>query len=71
MAIAEPIIYSMKQITGSKLRAWRQAQRRSLESVAHELGVSWVTLQKWETGKLKTDVSPLGKQALEKIGYLE
>lgn len=59
----------MEQRQGEKLRAWRQAQRRSLESLAHELGVSYTTLQRWETNKLKVGISALGRQALTKIGY--
>ncbi|HAM40608.1 MAG TPA: hypothetical protein DCP69_04540 [Candidatus Omnitrophica bacterium] len=61
----------MNQIDGAKLRAWRTAQRRSIENVAREIGISYVTLQRWETGKLKTRISPLGQQALAKIGYRE
>ena len=61
----------MKQISGEKLRTWRQAQRRSLESMAHEIGVSYSTLQKWEKDKLKNGISELGYRALTKVGYLE
>lgn len=61
----------MKQISGLKLRAWRQGQRRSLESMAHEMGISYITLQRWETGKNKGGVSELGYQALQKAGFKE
>ena len=61
----------MKQISGQKLRSWRKAQRRSLESLAHEIGISYITLQRWETGKNKGGVSELGYQALQKVGFRE
>ena len=61
----------MEQIIGPKLRAWRKAQRRSIEHLARELGISYVTLQRWETNKLKTGASALGRQALSKAGYQE
>ena len=61
----------MKQIESPKLRAWRQAQRRSIESVARDLGVCYTTVQRWETGKTKTGISELGYRALQKLGYAE
>ena len=61
----------MKQIESIKLRAWRKAQHRSIESIARDLGVSYTTLQRWETGKPKTGISELGCRALQKLGYAE
>lgn len=61
----------MRQINGLKLRAWRKAQRRSLEAVARDLGISFTTLHRWETGKYKAGISELGYRALQKLGYQE
>jgi len=61
----------MKPINGAKLRAWRHTQRRSIESMAHELGISYATWQKWEKGKRKEGILPVSYQALVKLGYSE
>ena len=36
-----------------KLKATRKRRGHSLESVAHKIGVSWTTVQRWEAGKCK------------------
>lgn len=38
-------------MTGEQIRAWRQAQGLTMEELAHELGCTWSTVQRWETGK--------------------
>jgi len=34
----------------AQLRAWRRAHKLTLKGLANSLGVSWITVQRWETG---------------------
>ena len=38
---------------GESRRHWRERHKLTLEQMAGMIGVSWTTLQRWETGQFK------------------
>src|SRR5580765_7462121 len=46
-------ILERKAAPTSELRAWRKAHRLSQGKLGELLGVTWVTVQRWETGVYK------------------
>lgn len=63
--------FSMKPINRLKLKAWREERKLTLEGMARELGVSYVSVSRWERGVNKRGVSPLAWKRLEHAGYRE
>lgn len=59
----------MKPINGERLKTWRIERNMTLESLAHELNVSYTTVARWERNKNKRGVSPLAYERLQRVGF--
>lgn len=40
---------------GAELREWRNRHGLTLEHMASQIGISWTTLQRWETGQYRAE----------------
>ncbi len=50
----------VRAMTGKEIQAWRKSKRLSAKQVADHLGISYRTLQGWESGRFEI---PDGKQS--------